>query len=55
MHRHSSHSTTIFAILHKASTTCFGNFWFGHHQVRYSYRWKYIYNAIQNHNYQFLR
>jgi len=37
MHRHCSYNTTIFAILHNVSTTCFGNFWFGHHQVRHNY------------------
>jgi len=36
------HNTTIFAIIHKVSTTCFGHFWFGHHQVGYNYQRNYM-------------
>jgi len=42
MHRHSSRNTTVFAIIHNVSATCFSRFWFGHHQVGYNYQRNYI-------------
>jgi len=43
MQIYSSHNTTIFVSITKASTstTCFGHFWFGRHQVGYSYQRNY--------------
>jgi len=38
MHRCSSHNTTIFVSIPKVSSTCFGHFSFGHHQVGYNFQ-----------------
>ena len=37
MHRHSSHNTNIFVIIHNLSTTCFGHFWWWPNQKRLKY------------------
>jgi len=37
--------TTVLSITHNTSTTCFGQYYFGHHQIGYNYR-------IKRHNIQ---
>ena len=40
MHGHDRHNTSILTIIHNMSTTCFGQYYFDHHQVGYNYRRK---------------
>jgi len=40
MHRHDRHNTSVFSNIYYMPTKCFGQYYFGHHQVGYNYRSK---------------